>query len=52
MSHKIIDGKKLAQVVKDDVQARVLKLKELGWGPRLISMDVGDSAADDQAEIK
>jgi methylenetetrahydrofolate dehydrogenase (NADP+)/methenyltetrahydrofolate cyclohydrolase len=45
MDHKIIDGKKLAQVVKDDVKARVTKLKELGWVPRLISIDVGDSAA-------
>lgn len=45
MDHKIIDGKKLAQVVKDDVAARVVKLKELGWQPRLISIDVGDSAA-------
>ena len=45
MDHKIIDGKKLAQTVKDDVHARVLKLKELGWQPRLISMDIGDSAA-------
>ena len=45
MDHKIIDGKKLAQVVKDDLAARVVKLKELGWQPRLISIDVGDSAA-------
>ena len=45
MPHKIIDGKKLAQIVKDDVHIRVLKLKELGWQPRLISMDIGDSAA-------
>ncbi|HUG33893.1 MAG TPA: bifunctional 5,10-methylenetetrahydrofolate dehydrogenase/5,10-methenyltetrahydrofolate cyclohydrolase [Anaerolineales bacterium] len=45
MDHKIIDGKKLAQTVMDDVAARVLKLKELGWTPLLISMDVGDSGA-------
>ena len=45
MTHKIIDGKKQAQIIKDDVQARVSKLKSLGWQPRLISMDVGDSAA-------
>lgn len=45
MDHKIIDGKKLAQVVKDDVKARVTRLRELGWHPRLISIDVGDSAA-------
>jgi methylenetetrahydrofolate dehydrogenase (NADP+)/methenyltetrahydrofolate cyclohydrolase len=45
MDHKIIDGKKLAQGVKDDVQARVIKLKDLGWTPRLISIDVGNSAA-------
>jgi methylenetetrahydrofolate dehydrogenase (NADP+)/methenyltetrahydrofolate cyclohydrolase len=45
MDHKIIDGKKLAQVVKDDVRERVTKLKEQGWTPRLVSIDVGDSAA-------
>jgi 5,10-methylene-tetrahydrofolate dehydrogenase/methenyl tetrahydrofolate cyclohydrolase len=45
MDHKIIDGKRLAQGVKDDVKARVTNLKELGWQPRLISIDVGDSAA-------
>jgi methylenetetrahydrofolate dehydrogenase (NADP+)/methenyltetrahydrofolate cyclohydrolase len=45
MDHKIIDGKKLAQGIKDDVKARVATLKELGWAPRLISIDVGDSAA-------
>ena len=45
MPHKIIDGKKLAQIVKDDVHIRVLKLKELGWQPRLVSIDIGDSAA-------
>jgi methylenetetrahydrofolate dehydrogenase (NADP+) / methenyltetrahydrofolate cyclohydrolase len=45
MSHKIIDGKKQAQIIKDEVKARVLKLKELGWQPHLISVDVGDSGA-------
>ncbi len=45
MSHKIIDGKKQAQIIKDEVQARALKLKDLGWQPRLISIDVGDSEA-------
>jgi len=45
MSHKIIDGKKQAQIIKDDVRVRVSALKALGWQPRLISIDVGDSAA-------
>jgi methylenetetrahydrofolate dehydrogenase (NADP+)/methenyltetrahydrofolate cyclohydrolase len=45
MSHKIIDGKKQAQIIKDEVQARALKLKDLGWQPRLISIDIGDSEA-------
>ncbi len=45
MSHKIIDGKKLAQVVKDEVQVRVNALKDLGWQPRLVSIDIGDSPA-------
>jgi methylenetetrahydrofolate dehydrogenase (NADP+)/methenyltetrahydrofolate cyclohydrolase len=45
MSHKIIDGKKQAQIIKDEVRGRVALLNELGWQPRLISMDVGDSPA-------
>ena len=45
MSHKIIDGRKLAQVVKDEVCARVNMLRDLGWQPRLVSVDIGDSAA-------
>ena len=45
MSHKIIDGKKQAQVVKDEVCARVNRLRDLGWQPRLVSVDIGDSAA-------
>ena len=45
ISHKIIDGKKQAQVVLDEVRARVIQLKELGWQPRLVSIDIGDSPA-------
>jgi methylenetetrahydrofolate dehydrogenase (NADP+)/methenyltetrahydrofolate cyclohydrolase len=45
MSHKIIDGKKHAQIVKDEVSTRVSALKNLGWQPRLVSIDVGDSDA-------
>src|SRR4030095_1187936 len=42
MSHKIIDGKKHAQIVKDEVRVRVSALKDLGWSPRLISIDIGE----------
>jgi len=45
MSHKIIDGKKHAQIIKEEVCSRVKLLKELGWQPRLVSVDIGDSAA-------
>jgi methylenetetrahydrofolate dehydrogenase (NADP+) / methenyltetrahydrofolate cyclohydrolase len=45
MPHKIIDGKKYAQVVKDDVRTRVEALKALGWQPRLVSIDIGESDA-------
>ena len=45
MSHKIIDGKKHAQIIKDEVHSRVTILKDLGWQPRLVSIDIGDSAA-------
>ena len=45
MDHKIIDGKKHAQVIKDRVQIQVEALRELGWGPHLVSIDIGDSPA-------
>ena len=45
LSHKIIDGKKLAQGVMDGVRTRVTLLKEVGWQPRLVSIDIGDSPA-------
>jgi len=45
MDHKIIDGKKHAQVIKDRVQIQVEALKEVGWKPRLISIDIGDNPA-------
>jgi len=45
LSHKIIDGKKQAQIVMDGVRTRVTLLKELGWPLRLVSIDIGDSPA-------
>jgi methylenetetrahydrofolate dehydrogenase (NADP+)/methenyltetrahydrofolate cyclohydrolase len=45
MSHKLIDGKAQAKVVKDEVRAQVAALKELGWPPRLVSLEVGGNAA-------
>jgi len=42
VSHKIIDGKKHAQIVKDEVRVRVSALKDMGWVPRLISIDIGE----------
>src|SRR5574339_646670 len=44
-SHKIIDGKKQAQAVLNEVRTRVIRLKELGWQPRLVSIDIGESSA-------
>jgi methylenetetrahydrofolate dehydrogenase (NADP+) / methenyltetrahydrofolate cyclohydrolase len=45
MSHKTIDGKKHAQVIKDDVRKRVAALADCGWHARLVSIDVGDHPA-------
>src|SRR5215510_5118240 len=45
LSHKIIDGKKQAEVIKDEVRARVNILKDLGWQPRLVSIDIADHPA-------
>lgn len=44
-THKIIDGKKHAQTIKAEVRARVLALREAGWQPRLVSIDIGGSPA-------
>jgi len=45
LSHKIIDGKKQAEFIKDEVRSRVIALQELGWQPRLVSIDVGNNSA-------
>lgn len=45
ISHKIIDGKKQAQLIKDALRVRVTVLKELGWQPHLVSIDIGDNPA-------
>jgi methylenetetrahydrofolate dehydrogenase (NADP+)/methenyltetrahydrofolate cyclohydrolase len=45
ISHKIIDGKKQAEFIKDEVRSRVLALQKLGWQPRLVSIDVGNNSA-------
>src|SRR5689334_5941910 len=45
ISHKIIDGKGQAERIKDEIRARVNVLKELGWQPRLVSIDIGDNPA-------
>lgn len=42
MDNKIIDGKKHAQVVRDEVRHRVTALKDRGWNPRLVSIDIGE----------
>lgn len=44
-SHKIIDGRKQAQALLEEVRERVSALKKLGWNPHLVSIDIGDSAA-------
>ncbi len=45
MSYKLIDGKAHAQVIKDDVRARVCLLKDCGWQPHLVSIDIGGNPA-------
>lgn len=45
MTHKTIDGAKLAQPIKADVQSRVSDLAEKGWFPHLVSVDIGDNPA-------
>ena len=45
LSHKIIDGKSQAERIKDEIRVRVKILMEMGWQPRLVSIDVGDNPA-------
>lgn len=45
LSHKIIDGKKQAEFIKEEVRARVTALADLGWRPRLVSIDIGENSA-------
>ena len=44
-AHKLIDGKKHAQIIKDDAGRRVSALADTGWQARLVSIDVGDHSA-------
>ncbi len=43
MTYKLIDGKKQAQIVKDEVKERANYLRGTGWQPHLVSIDVGDN---------
>lgn len=45
MPQKIIDGKAFATTIKNDVRERGIILKEKGWPPHLVSIDVGGSPA-------
>src|SRR5438105_262926 len=40
MSHKLIDGRALANSVKAEIKQRVAILEELGWSHKLVSLDV------------
>lgn len=45
MAYKIIDGKKHAEIIKEEVRSRVAALKQMGWQPRLISVHIGENKA-------
>ncbi len=45
MACQLIDGKALAQSIRDEVRARVGVLKAAGWSPYLISMEIGENPA-------
>ncbi len=45
MSHKIIQGKVVAETILDRVRARAAALTQQGWPPRLTSIQIGDSPA-------
>jgi len=45
MTSKIIDGRAFANDIKTDIRARAGILKDKGWAPHLVSVDVGGSPA-------
>jgi methylenetetrahydrofolate dehydrogenase (NADP+)/methenyltetrahydrofolate cyclohydrolase len=45
MRAQIIDGKAIAQQMRDEVAVEANALAEQGWQPRLVSISVGDMAA-------
>ena len=42
VSHKLLDGRKIAATILDGVARDAAALTELGWAPRLVSVTVGD----------
>ncbi len=47
VSHKLLDGRKVAATILDEVARDAAALTELGWVPRLVSVTVGDEEAVD-----
>lgn len=45
MTATLIDGKSIAQVMRDEVARDVAELDRTGWAPKLVSITVGDGAA-------
>ena len=45
MSYKLIDGRAQSRAMRSDIRRRVGVLLELGWSPKLISIDVAGNAA-------
>ena len=41
--HKALDGRAHAREIKDEVTAEVVRLKESGWSPKLVSIAIGDA---------
>jgi len=45
MTATLIDGKSIAQTMRDEVARDVAELDRTGWAPKLVSITVGDGAA-------
>lgn len=45
MTATLIDGKSIAQAMRDEVARDVAELDRTGWAPKLVSITVGDGAA-------
>lgn len=45
MAYKLLKGKPITQPIRDETQRKAAELRELGWAPRLASLEIGHNPA-------